>query len=303
MLFGEKEMKRTILLTVVMCVMVSVVSADIFGSGANEFTIDFVNISGDSGNLGNWSAGSGYTFSGVNHGDYRMGKLEITNSQFAKFATNNPIWSGYYIPANRVSWYEAAQFVNYLNMDAGYDPAYKFSGTGDYVVWDAGDDGYDALNPFRNSNAHYFLPTEDEWVKAAYWNGTSLQTWATPDNTEPVEDVEANYDWDGSNSDPWFVGSGSKELNGTYDMMGNLWEWMESPYSTGNYTAGSYRSNRGGCYGDNIGYYYGNNTRSSKRISNDPVSQFANIGFRVASVPEPGTMLLLGLGGVLLRRK
>ena len=25
----------------------------------------------------------------------------------------------------------------------------------------------------------YYLPTEDEWVKAAYWNGTASQTYAT----------------------------------------------------------------------------------------------------------------------------
>jgi len=29
------------------------------------------------------------------------------------------------------------------------------------------------------------------------------------------------------------VGSGSEELNGTFDMMGNFWEWYESPYDSG----------------------------------------------------------------------
>jgi len=32
---------------------------------------------------------------------------------------------------------------------------------------------------------------------------------------------------------PWDVGSGSQELNGTYDMMGNVQEWMESPWTSG----------------------------------------------------------------------
>jgi len=77
------------------------------------------------------------------------------------------------VSANGISWFEAAQFVNYLNTSTGHQAAYKF--TADIMgVWVDGDDGYDASNPFRNSNAKHFLPTEDEWVKAAYWNGTGL---------------------------------------------------------------------------------------------------------------------------------
>ncbi len=62
-----------------------IVQADTFGTGANQFTIDFVDIAGDSGDLGNWPADWGYTFSGVNRGDYRIGKFEITNDQWNKF--------------------------------------------------------------------------------------------------------------------------------------------------------------------------------------------------------------------------
>ncbi len=68
----------------VVLLVANIATADTFGTGANEFTIDFVDISGDTGNLGNWDAG-GHTFSGVNHGDYRMGKYEITNGQWDKF--------------------------------------------------------------------------------------------------------------------------------------------------------------------------------------------------------------------------
>ena len=68
--FRVKRMKKTFLLSAVLCLFISGVSfADTFGTGANQFDIDFVPISGDSGDLGSWSAGSGYTFSGVNHGD------------------------------------------------------------------------------------------------------------------------------------------------------------------------------------------------------------------------------------------
>jgi len=36
---------------------------------------------------------------------------------------------------------------------------------------------------------------------------------------------------------------------------------------------------------------------------NYPYHEFGDAGFRVASTPEPTTLLLLGLGGVLIRAK
>jgi hypothetical protein len=64
--------------------------------------------------------------------------------------------------ATSVSWNEVAHFVNYLNVSSGSVAAYKFStqpgdvGYGanfNLVLWASGDAGYDASNPFRNSNA------------------------------------------------------------------------------------------------------------------------------------------------------
>jgi len=241
-------MKRTILVFAV-CVMsiANITSADTFGIEGNQFTIDFVDISGDNGDLGSWSPEySDYTFSGVNHGNYRMGMYEITNDQWNTFTLaagaptgssvndmfgdpqnpydENSYWTGTNVPTTGVSWYEAAQFVNYLNTSTDNQAAYKFTGTqgtSDYtfVPWDVADTGYDSTNPFRNSNAHYFMPTEDEWVKAAYWNGTSLQAYATTDDSKPTAGFDANYD--GVIGQPWEVGSGTEELNGTFDMMGN----------------------------------------------------------------------------------
>ncbi len=51
-------MKRSILVVVVILSVANIASADTFDAGgANEFTIDFVNISGDSGDLGSLAAG------------------------------------------------------------------------------------------------------------------------------------------------------------------------------------------------------------------------------------------------------
>ena len=69
---------RSILTAVVSVVLAlgSVASADTFGTGANQFTIDFVDISGDT------NPASGY---GIVNNDYRIGTYEITNDQWNKF--------------------------------------------------------------------------------------------------------------------------------------------------------------------------------------------------------------------------
>jgi len=293
-------MKKTFLLSTVVCLFISGVSfADTFAEGtANEFTIEFVTISGATNPTG------GY---GIVNNDYRMGKFEITNAQFAKFAANNPYWTGADHPSNNVSWFEAAQFVNWLNTNTENTAAYKFNGT-TFTVWDVTDAGYDASNPFRNSNAKYFLPTENEWVKAAYWNGESLQAYATkPGETlhqgDGISGTGWNY-WDGGYATnppgPWAVGSGSEELNGTYGMMGNVWEWIESPFYTGAYLSGSERGVRGGSFGDTGVVDF---LSSFYRNIATPDIEAGSVGFRVASVPEPASLGLLFLGGLLIRRK
>ncbi len=78
----------------------------------------------------------------------------------------------------------------------------------------------------------------------------------------------------------------------TFDMGGNVWEWNEA-------LIGSNRGIRGGSY---VSYDIG--LRSSSRSSIDPDDEYYGVGFRVASVPEPATLSLLGLGSLaLIRRK
>jgi formylglycine-generating enzyme required for sulfatase activity len=299
-------MKWVCLLSIaVILFAVSSVTADTFGTGINQFTIDFVTISNAT------NPADGY---GIVNGDYRMGEYEIANYQWNKFKANlgvpvtgnpsdaydrNAYWTGINQPNNDVSWYEAAQFVNWLNTSKGYQPAYKFTGTqgtSNYTfgIWQAGDNGYNPKNPYRNSNAYYFLPTENEWVKAAYWNGTNLQTYATVGNIAPLAGVDTNYN-QAIGIQPWNVGSGSEELNGTYDMMGNLWEWVENPHNY-DYLPGSLRGVRGGSY-----YYDDYYIKSDYRGGMSPNYESDGLAFRVASVPEPISVVLLSLGGLILR--
>ncbi len=93
--------------------------------------------------------------------------------------------------------------------------------------------------------------------------------------------------------------SGSEERNGTYNMMGNAWEWVEDPFS-GGYKPSSGRIFRGGsAY---ISYRY----LESAPLGYNTVKTYesSDLGFRVAAiVPEPFTLILLGAGALLLRKK
>jgi len=105
----------------------SVARADSFGTGENQFTIDFVSISGSS-NPTDEQAGD-FGGHGIVEYDYRMGVYEITNDQWDEFVAINGAPTGdlshaynesFYdhgiattdAPTNNVSWYEAAQMVN-----------------------------------------------------------------------------------------------------------------------------------------------------------------------------------------------
>jgi formylglycine-generating enzyme required for sulfatase activity len=300
-------MKRTILVVGVLLAVANVASATIkrtFGTGINEFTLDFVTI-GNPGNPGDTrtdypNSADPYGCGAVDY-EYQIGKYEITNIQWDAFTSaagtptgndggysNNAYWTGDNIPTSNVSWYEAAQFCNYLTSGDKNLGAYQWSGNntnpGDF-------EGIDRDSAVSTYGITYVIPTEDEWYKAAYYTGSGYSTYANGTDTAPIEDVDSNYGWE-SGAQPWDVGSGTEEQNGTYDMMGNVWECNETLVHD------FYRGLRGTyCEGAD------EDLRSSGLFSLYPHHEDYSSGFRVASVPEPCSLVLLGFGGLLLRRK
>jgi hypothetical protein len=253
--------------------------------------MDFVSI----GNAGNAADTTGFGAVGYN---YRIGKYEITNAQWDTFTaaagapTGNPsyaydegaAWSGAQTPTTNVSWYEAAQFCNYLT-----------SGNKSLGAYQLGTDGSITINRVAAQTTYgtiYVLPTEDEWYryKAAFYkpNGNDYSFYANGTNTAPVAGVESNYN--NAIGSPWNVGSGTMEQNGTYDMMGNAWELTET-------FSGSDCIIRGGSYGP--GSLIGADLESYF----PPSTESYLAGFRVAEIPEPATICLFAIAGLMLRRK
>lgn len=285
-------MRRKLIL-VVMCVLsvANIASAIV----VQDIDIDFVTI-GNAGNLGDTRAEANPTGCGAVGYEYQIGKYEVTNSQWDAFVsaagapTGNPsyaydenaYWNGDNIPTNMVSWYEAAQFCNYLTSGDKSLGAYQLGTDGSITV-----DRDSAVSAY---GIVYVIPTEDEWYKAAYYTGSGYSTYANGLDTIPAADDGWNYGA-GEYYSPWAVGTGTVEQNGTFDMMGNVWEWDETLID-------SLRGIRGGSYGND---HY--DLESSIRYGSYPSYEIDSFGFRVASVPEPATLLLLGLGAVILRKR
>jgi formylglycine-generating enzyme required for sulfatase activity len=296
-------MKNVICLAAV-CMMAAVnfASADII-RGIN---IDFVTI-GNAGNPGDTRDGglaNPYGCGAVSY-EYRIGKYEITNGQWNQFVayagaptgsngsySRPPTFTGINVPTNNVSWYEAIQFCNYLTSGDKSKGVYQFSGNNANPGSFLGIDRVAAQKAPYSNGTVYVIPTEDEWYKAAYYTGRDYSTYANGTDIIPIEDVDSNYDGE-YGSHPWDVGTGTEEQNGTFDMMGNVGEWTETKHDQN-----TERIHRGHCYALE-GYYMA----SSVRDTLDPLGDSKTIGFRVATIPEPTSLLLLGLGGLVIRSK
>jgi formylglycine-generating enzyme required for sulfatase activity len=265
------------------------VRADTISHNGTGVNVDFVTI-GSAGNAADTN-GRG----SVNY-NYRIGQSEITASQWSTVATAAGIneagtWNGNQ-PVASVSWYEAAQFCNWLTSGNKYSGAYQFNGSG-------------TLTNVNRSMAVslygtvYVLPTENEWYKTAYYTGSSYSLYANGTDTAPVAGTDALYA--GYASSPWSAGSGTIEQNGTYDMMGNVWEMLESAYDGALDVMSEDRLAKGGSFGSTA-----DRLLPAERWLIGPTAETNYIGFRIAAIPEPATMPLLAVitaVGLWIRRR
>ena len=286
-----------------------------FGSGDNAFTMDFVTI-GNPNNVAD-TTGSPDPAGSVAY-TYNLGKHEVSRDMITKANAAGSLgitWqdlssyggNGLLKPATGISWYEAAKFVNWLNTSSGGTAAYKFVG-GTFQLWSSTDAGYNANNMFRNSLAKYVIASRDEWYKGAY--GSPNGTWYNyPTGSDIVPTKVAGgtaadtavYGQSSSTGPADITSAGGLSAYGTMGQGGNVWEWNETAYDGTNDTAGENRELRGGSWSSSVSYYLGAWSRSL----DSPSYEVNFFGFRVASVPEPSTglLVLLGLSGLLLRRR
>ncbi|MEI7850457.1 MAG: SUMF1/EgtB/PvdO family nonheme iron enzyme [Kiritimatiellales bacterium] len=236
------------------------------------------------GNAGNAADTTGY---GDVSYTYRISATEVTIAEFTASGAGNGnenYWNdgtrtvGANAPASYVSLYEAMQYCNWMTSGNTNNGAYQFIG-GTFR-------SADRASAVTTYGTVYALPTENEWYKAAYFkpDASGYSLYANGTGTAP-SGTEANYDANGNHT-AWTVGSGLQEQNGTYDMMGNVWEWMEALPSC----------LRGGSFSD-VEYYL---RPSYRGYGGNSAYEGWSVGFRVVAIPEPATALSLVLGGLIV---
>ena len=301
--------------------------------------IDYVTV----GDLGNANDSTGF---GAVAYSYQIGKYEITNAQYAEFlnagdpnGTNpNGIYntnmgsnehggisfdsgaaagSKYAVKTNMgdkpviyVSFLDGERFANWMNNGQG-------SGSTESGAYDM---TQSASTVVHDISATVWIPTENEWYKAAYYQpvgagGPSDSYWLYPTRSDTVPTIAtagttgiisnpgtnvANYffgaDWNGQDGNVTTVGSAgplSASYYGTFDQGGNVFEWNAG-------VIGSDRGLRGGGW-----LFTEDNLRSSGFGFGPPESESVYSGFRLASVtPEPSSLALLGVTfGLLSSRR
>jgi formylglycine-generating enzyme required for sulfatase activity len=227
-------------------------------------------------------------------------------------------------PVTHVSWYDAARFSNWLSN--GQPTGLQTVGTtesGSYTL--TGNTGLISYN----GTGLYRLPSESEWYKAAYYQpftagGDTDGYWLYPTGSNAIpnsrngsvsdansgnfrrsvlpnpDGVNDGYAVSGSTSysssqqylTPVGAFTQADSYYGTFDQGGNVFEWNDAIIS-------SSRGLRGGSWG---GFELG--LLSSLRSNGDPSGESADVGFRIATVPEPTVSVSLMLaGGLLLSRR
>jgi sulfatase modifying factor 1 len=202
-------------------------------------------------------------------------------------------------PIAYVNWFDAARFANWMHNGATNGASTE---TGAYTL-----NGATSGIFTKNPGAIWWIPSEDEWYKAAYYKGggTNAGYWVYPtqSDTAPGNEIgnaanQANYnagdfavtqsaDYSDSQNYLTDVGafSNSASAYGTFDQAGNLWEWNDA------ISGGTARGLRGSHW-ESSGI---TQMQSSVGGIGTPGFEDNTIGFRLATVPEPSTYALIAM--------
>ena len=217
-------------------------------------------------------------------------------------------------PANYVSWGDAARFANWLhNGQPTGEQNFATTEDGAYYLNGAMTDT-ELQTVTRKVGWKWAITSEDEWYKAAYHknDGITGNYWEYPtgSNAAPGNDISETTN-PGNNAnyfnDSWTVGSpyyrtnvGEFELSespyGTFDQAGNIFEWDEAMYLND-------RGARGGSFYYDSGAYDLYLRASYRNYFLYPPLGREFLGFRVVQVPEPCTVTLLALSGLLAKHR
>ena len=124
----------------------------------------------------------------ISQGFY-LGKYEVTQRQWSSVMGQNPSWfeGCFQCPVERVSWFDVTDFIQRLNSMEG--------------------------------DTNYRLPTEAEWEYAALGNTNNESRYGSLG--------EIAWYLDNSSGNTHEVGRRGPNQYGLYDMLGNVWEWVQ----------------------------------------------------------------------------
>jgi len=303
-----------------------VASLGVTASAASAVSIDWVSLGG----AGNAADDTGF---GAVAYTYKISKYEVTNAQYAEFlnavaaSDTNDLYdtemssdivaggitrsgvSGSFTysakpglankPVTYITFYDALRFANWLHN--GQPSGAQDNTTTEDGAYTITAQGIADNTITRNAGAKIFLPSEDEWYKAAYYDALSATYFDYPTGTDTQTGCVLPASDTGNSANCNFVGwdevtqiypkdIGAYGLSdspaGTFDQGGNVSEWNEA-------ISGADRGLRGGSWAsDPASLAVGD---GSLPTSIDPAWGDPEIGFRVA-VPEPGTGLLVATG-------
>ncbi|MEQ8221440.1 MAG: SUMF1/EgtB/PvdO family nonheme iron enzyme [Candidatus Eremiobacterota bacterium] len=214
--------------------------------------------------------------------NFYMSRCEVTNQEYLLYDPNHTSiggWTDPNYPVQNVSWFNAAEYCNWLTDTTPGLGSSECCYNGSYNV--------------DITKKGYRLPTEAEWEYACRAGETTFHDYYWGDSYPNPSYIGDNC-WYDSNSDshPHIVGTKLPNNFGLFDMSGNLWEWVNDWYLYGSYSvddpnnpvgpgSGSFRVLRGGSWN-----YYAVYCRSAGRYGGDPSYRNGVIGFRpVRSAP------------------